>query len=68
MIVASRNFDHGPGPPYSNHTGICKTTCIKTTHLVMVDERLYGKRYYLTIDGTSKTWLSDKDAGIWSKG
>ncbi len=66
-LVASIEEDHGPGPPYRISSGICCTTCMRTTYLRRVSRRVYGKRFYITIDGTSKTWVSDEWAAEFIK-
>jgi hypothetical protein len=55
-VVASREYDYGGGSPYAR--------IMRTRFLVRVGQRVYGKRYYLTEDGTSHTWLTDQKAEL----
>ena len=39
---------------------------IRRCYLYRTSRRLFGKRFYLTLDGTSWTWLSDIAARQWA--
>lgn len=55
MIIASKEFDHGPGPPYEPR--------MKRHYLKKADQpNCVGQIYYITIDETSQTWISNEKA------
>ena len=53
-LVGFRDVDHGLGAPYA--------PSLHRHYLYVVERRVFGKRYYVTIDGTSRTWLGDEAA------
>ncbi len=57
-LIAYKDFDHGPGPPYERWIKRHLLLRIHTPN----DSYYPPRRFYITIDGTSKTWLSDEQA------
>jgi hypothetical protein len=53
-LVGYKDIDHGLGPPY--------LPSMHRHYLYRSDKLEHGKRYYITIDDTSQTWLTDKVA------
>lgn len=55
--IGYKDVEHGPGWPYepSPHRHF----------LYRTPKRVHGKKFYVTIDGTARTWLTDKRAAAW---